>query len=101
MEDTTRLHQRYSSNLEASEHFGLRKTQREVKKCIGARVKILEIAREKHNSKRVAVAPFNLNFSVIGEHVHPSEFPANVALPESTAARLTPHRIWFSGVRLR
>ena len=85
----------------AAEHVGFLDSQGVIKERIGARVKIFEIAREKDDSERIAIAPFNLYFFSVDEHSRSSEHPAKVALAESIADRFRVHRVCFSPVCLR
>src|SRR5208283_3504938 len=96
-----RLHQRNARNLKSPHHFRHREAQRAVEERIGASVEIFKIAREKHNSEGVAVAPFDLDFLAIHEHgVVPPSAPDS-APGESNARPRKKHRIWSTGVCLR
>jgi len=74
------LNQRNSGDLESLQHFRLWESQCLVKQCIGAPIEIFKITREKHNSKRVAVAPFNQNLFSMCQH-----FLSRFALPIGSA----------------
>jgi hypothetical protein len=63
-----RLYQRNSGDLESLQHFGLRESQRLMKQRIGAGIEIFKVTREKHNSKRVAVAPLNEDLFSVCQH---------------------------------
>jgi hypothetical protein len=77
------LHQWNSSDLEALQHLRLRESQCLMKQRIRACIEIFKVTREKHNSKRVAVAPFDQNLFSVCQH-SPSRFARPIGSAEST-----------------
>jgi hypothetical protein len=77
------LHQWNSSDLQALQHLRLRESQCLMKQRIRAGIEVFKVTREKHNSKRVAVAPFDQNLFSVCQH-SPSRFARPIGSAEST-----------------
>jgi hypothetical protein len=65
----TGLYERDASDIVALEHFRLLDSERTVKKGIRAPIEVFKIAGEEDNPEGVAIAPFDLYFSTMDEHV--------------------------------
>jgi len=75
-----RLHQRYARDLKMFQHRSFFHAQSSIKKRVRAGVKILEITREKHDSKGIAISPFNPDFLSVDQHDWSPKHPVPAAL---------------------
>ena len=67
-EIATGLDKRNAGDFVLAKHFGLFYSQGAVKEGVCAGIEIFKIAGKENNSERIAIAPFNLNFSSVNEH---------------------------------